>query len=76
MQAIDLLFKNGHRLEGLIWTWEPSGGWFEALDEKDGKIRKYWIKDVQDGKIYADRIRIQAQAQSFLELAKSEGYNN
>lgn len=76
MYAIDLLFKNGNRLEGLIWSWKPEQGWFQALDERDGQVRKYLIKDVQDGKIYEDRVRIQAQAQSFLERAKNEGYGN
>ena len=76
MYAIDLLFKNGKRLEGLIWSWKPEQGWFQALDERDGQVRQYLIKDVQDGKIYADRVRVQAQAQSFLERAADEGYNN
>ena len=76
MYAVDLFFKNGKKLEGLIWTWKPEKGWFEALDERDGKVRKYRIKDVLDGKIYADRIRIQAQAQSFLERAVAEGYGD
>jgi hypothetical protein len=74
MYAIDVIFKNGSKLEGLIWSWEPEHGWFKALDESNGKIKTYQLKDVKEGKFYEDRIRKTSKSYDFLEKAAEDGY--
>ncbi len=74
MYAIDVIFKNGHKLEGLIWTWKPEEGWFKALDETNGKIKEYQFEDVQEGRFYDDHIRKTARVCDFIEKAKEDGF--
>lgn len=76
MYAIDVVFKNGQKLEGLVWSWEPQQGWFKALDESNGKIKKFQMKDVQEGKFYDDHIRKSPSVKicDFMEKAQEDGY--
>jgi len=76
MYAIDVVFKNGHKLEGLVWAWEPELGCFTALDESNGKIKIFQFKDVQEGKFYDDHIRRcpSTKVSDFLEKAIEDGY--
>lgn len=78
MYAIDVVFKDGHKLEGLVWSWEPQLGWFKALDESNGKIKRFQFKDVQEGKFYNDRIRrcSSTKVYDFLEKAEEGGYQS
>lgn len=75
MYALDLIFNDGKTLEGLLWRWNPKGGVFEALDETNGKIRKFNLKDVKDGKFYSDRIRNLATFENFLDKARNDGWS-
>lgn len=73
MFAIDVEFKNGNILNGLVWTWHPEKGTFEALDESTGKVKKYKFKDVKSGKFYNDHIRQTALVEDFLTKARDDG---
>lgn len=75
MYAIDVVFKNGSKLEGLIWTWRPQEGWFKALDESNGKVKKYHLKDIEEGKFFDDHIRKSAKVCDFLEKAVEDGFD-
>ena len=76
MFAIDLIFKNGQKFEGLVWSWRPEKGWFEALDESNGGVNRYMIKDIVEGKFYNDHIRRAKSTKccDFLEKAREDGY--
>jgi hypothetical protein len=74
MYAIDVEFKGGKKLEGLVWRWFPEKGYFEALDESNGKINKYRFSDVKSGIFYTDRIRKFAKQEDLLDRAREHGY--
>jgi len=75
MYAIDIEFKNGKKLEGLVWKWFPEKGFFEALDESNGNISKYRFSEVKSGIFYSDRIRKLSKQEDFLEKAIANGFN-
>lgn len=74
MFAIDIEFKNGNKLEGLVWGWHPETGYVEVLDESSGNIKKHKLSDVHRGTIYSDRVRNLSRAEDLLEKARSEGF--
>ncbi len=74
MYAVDIVFNNGKKLEALMWRWVPAEGWFEALNEKNGVVKKYSLKDVQSGLFYSDRIREKATSEDLLEKAQRDGF--
>lgn len=73
MYAIDVEFKNGNKLEGLVWKWFPEKGYFEALDESNGNINKYCFGEVKGGIFYSDRNRKFSKQEDFLEKAREDG---
>ena len=74
MFAIDIEFKNGNKLEGLVWGWHPENGYVEVLDETNGNIKKYKLAEVYRGTIYSDRVRNLSRADDLLEKARQEGF--
>jgi virulence-associated protein VapD len=74
MYAVDLILKNGTKIEGLIWHWAPKEGICEVMDETTGKIKKHQFKNIQEGVFYSDRVRHISQTQDLLEKAITEGW--
>lgn len=74
MYAVDIVFKNGSELKGLIWTWPPKKGEFKALDESNGKIKDFNMRDVREGRWYEDHIRKTSQSSDFIEKAVESGW--
>lgn len=74
MFAIDIEFKSGKKLEGIIWGWHPENGYVEVLDESNGNIKKYNLTDVSRGTFYSDRDRKLSRADDLLEKARLEGF--
>ena len=74
MYAVDITFKNGSKLEGLIWRWTPKKGVFEALNESNGNIKSYKLQDVKEGKWYSDRVRKYSECSDFIERAVADGW--
>jgi len=74
MYAVDFELQNGNKVQGLVWKWDPANGFFEALDESNGKVKKYSLSEVKSGVFYSDRDRKVAQQEDLLEKAKSGGF--
>jgi fibronectin type 3 domain-containing protein len=74
MFAIDVSFKDGSKIEGLIWDWSPKEGSFKVLDESNGKIKECSLSTVKNGIFYSDRIRKKAKQEELLEKARKEGF--
>jgi hypothetical protein len=74
MYAVDLILKNGTRIEGLVWRWTPADGCCEVMDEATGKIKKHQLRNIQEGVFYSDRIRHLSESQDLLEKATAEGW--
>jgi hypothetical protein len=74
MYAIDVYLNSGKKVEALLWSWKPKEGYFEALVESTGAIKKYQLREVRGGKFYSDRIREVSTSEDFLEKAKRDGF--
>lgn len=74
MYAVDLVFSNGKKVEGLLWTCPSAEGEFKYLDEHSGDIKTAKINNVQSGLWYSDRIRHLAKSEDFMEKARAEGW--
>lgn len=75
MMALTLLFKNGKQMNGLLWHWVPEEGWFEALNEKNGQVKRYKLRDLNGGTIWPTRDRRDNAGENILEKAAAEGYS-
>jgi len=76
MMALTITFKNGKSMNGLLWSWRPEEGWFEALNEKNGKIKSYKLKDIKNGVLYQTRDRRDLHgAEQLLDKARADGWD-
>lgn len=75
MYAVTFKLKNGKKINGLIWTFRPENGYFEALDESNGQVKKYQFNDIDSGKVFPDHIRSpHHETKDLLEQASQEGW--
>jgi len=75
MMALTLVFNNGRQMNGLLWSWRPEAGWFEALNEKNGQIKRYKFKDIKGGTLWQTRDRKDnSGVENILEKAAADGY--
>lgn len=63
--------KNGKRVEGPIWTWRPSEGWFELAGEDGGPIR---FDDVLSAEVEERTAPGIVENVDLLERARKDGW--
>ena len=56
MYAVSLVLKNNRKVDALIWS-VPKDGIMTILDESNGRIKNLKLSDIEEGKIWDDRIR-------------------
>jgi len=71
--ALTIFFKNGKQMNGLLWSWRPKEGWFQALNEKTGNVKRYQLKDIKGGQLWQTRDR-RDNYESLVDKAMAEGW--
>lgn len=73
--ALNLTFRNGKSIEALLWSWKPEIGLFEALNESNGQVKKYHLRDLKSGIIFPTRDRHTESGEDLIQKALSEGWD-